>query len=188
MIFVNIGVLVLSVYFEVENIRTTRADTTEGKKVKKRESFSDRKSDIVQEHHKDTLNPMLSLHENCIELVEIKSRTNVLDFKKCDEDEDKDKDKKHRELNFEFERLNNTNQVSGSQNFSSKSANIIDSHEDVEKGSGVKQNTILRDGKMHFIQDHFDGKRASVGQNTVKRILGKARDQPAETADSDDEF
>ena len=178
LILVNNGVLVFSVYFEIQSLRETKAGDAEEGKVEKREFSSNRNSDILQGHRKDTLNPMVSLHENGIELAEIKPRENVLEIKKCDED----KDKKRRESSFELEVLYNTNHVSESSNISSKPANVIDAHKDIEKGSGLT--TILHNEKNICRQD-LDEKSASNSGNTVKRILGRVRDQPA---DSDDEF
>jgi len=174
LILVNIGVLVLSGYFEVRSIRETRADKTEGGKAEKREFSLDGKSDIVLEYTKDTLNPMASLQGNSIELVEIVSRSNILDAKNCKQDNFiKIEDKK---LEFENDFKKNqecSNSITELSQISHHPSQSTGLNRDIENGARDTQGF----GSVEV--------NLSAGGDVVKRIQQNMR---LDTADSDDEF
>jgi hypothetical protein len=177
LIFVNIGVIVLSVYFEVRSIREGRKDKdkSEEEKAEKREFSLDAKSDTVQEHRKDTLNPMVSLPGSGIELAEIVPRKKELNVKIFDKDDDtKNKDRKLKFVSSSMKIQESSNSIAESSSITHhRSQSTTDLHRDIENGARDAQGF----GSVKTT--------LSAGGDIVKRIQQNMRDH---TADSDDEF
>ena len=175
LIFVNIGVLVLSVYFEVRSIREGRNNKAEDETAEKREFNSDGKSDIVQEHRKDALNPMVKLQESGIELAEIISRKKELVVKNFDKDNNsKNEDKKPEVFNSSKKNQESSDSIPESSVISYHRSQSKDLIRDIENGTRETQDF-----------DSLETSTLTVGGDIVKRVQQNMR---VHAADSDDEF